>query len=185
MKLKELTGLKFGRLTVLEREINQGKHVLWSCECDCGNKKNVISTNLLSGKVRSCGCLAIEKSTQRLLKLPRKIYEKGRGSANYLWNRYRQTAKKRDLPFELSKNLFFIMTSSDCYYCGLPPSLKVKGLRNNGEFHFNGIDRKDSNIGYIADNCVPACHWCNQAKNDYSYEDFKKWISFVRTGVRK
>lgn len=182
MKLKDITGLEFGRLKVLKREINQGKHVVWLCLCDCGRECKVISTNLLSGKVSSCGCLRIELATARLTNVKRKIYPKGQGSANYLWNRYRQTAKKKKINFELSKEDFKKITSSICHYCGLPPCLTVKGPRNNGYYTFNGVDRKNSEKGYFLENCVPACHWCNQAKSDYSYEEFLNWIDFVRRG---
>lgn len=38
-KCNDLTGQKFGRLTVLERSENQGRYVRWLCQCECGNKK--------------------------------------------------------------------------------------------------------------------------------------------------
>ncbi|MEN2467887.1 AP2 domain-containing protein [Ornithinibacillus sp. JPR2-1] len=54
----DLTGKKFGRLTVIERTSND-KHgkTRWLCECECGN--NVISygSDLNRGKTKSCGCI--------------------------------------------------------------------------------------------------------------------------------
>lgn len=32
------------------------RKVIWECECDCGNKCEVLSTNLTSGRTKSCGC---------------------------------------------------------------------------------------------------------------------------------
>lgn len=62
-KLKNLIGLKFGRLTVIDRAQNatDGK-VQWACQCDCGNPKIKIirGSDLKLGKVKSCGCLALE-----------------------------------------------------------------------------------------------------------------------------
>lgn len=57
-KLKDLTGQRFDRLTVLERAENskQGR-VSWRCRCMCGNVVTVLSTNLRTGHTRSCGCL--------------------------------------------------------------------------------------------------------------------------------
>lgn len=57
-----LVGQKFGKLTVLKRVENRiyknGKSVvMWKCLCDCGNIHYVESSNLKSGKVKSCGCL--------------------------------------------------------------------------------------------------------------------------------
>jgi len=37
MKLKNLTGQKFGRLTVQKRAPNHGRRTRWECTCDCGN----------------------------------------------------------------------------------------------------------------------------------------------------
>ena len=37
---------------------------------------------------------------------------------------------------------------------------------------YNGLDRKDNNIGYSLDNCIPACHTCNRMKMDLSYDEF-------------
>ena len=54
---KDLTGQKFGRLTVIERAENssQGK-AHWLCKCDCGNLVEVSSVDLTHNKVKSCGC---------------------------------------------------------------------------------------------------------------------------------
>ena len=40
-------------------------------------------------------------------------------------------------------------------------------------FTFNGIDRKNNNLGYTYDNCVTACTTCNKAKNSMTIEEFK------------
>lgn len=49
---KDLTGQRFGRLTVIER---QGGY-RWLCKCDCGNTATPLTNALLSGKTKSCGC---------------------------------------------------------------------------------------------------------------------------------
>lgn len=58
-QIKDLTGKKFGRLTVLERDIEGSKHgrVKWFCRCDCGNIVSVIGNNLGRNNTMSCGCL--------------------------------------------------------------------------------------------------------------------------------
>ncbi len=54
----DLTGQKYGKLTVLERVENIGYgQVSWLCQCDCGNKTIVTSNALRSGNTKSCGCL--------------------------------------------------------------------------------------------------------------------------------
>ena len=57
----DLTGKKFGMLTVLDRAtpIRQGGmlRTRWNCECDCGNMAIVRTESLRIGNTRSCGCL--------------------------------------------------------------------------------------------------------------------------------
>lgn len=45
-----------------------------------------------------------------------------------------------------------------------------------GPVRYNGIDRKNSNVGYTAANCVPACRRCNLAKREDSVSEFVGWI---------
>jgi hypothetical protein len=69
MKMHDLTGQKFGRLTVIERaENNQNNKVMWRCKCDCGNEAVVIGSRLYTGKTKSCGCLIREKTIERSTK---------------------------------------------------------------------------------------------------------------------
>lgn len=57
-KLKDLTGQKFGRLTVLYKLNNYHKRgAYWLCVCKCGNLKEVFGRDLRRGSTRSCGCL--------------------------------------------------------------------------------------------------------------------------------
>ena len=60
-KREDLTGQRFGRLTVIEMGPDhispQGRHITrWYCQCDCGNIKLVYGQGLKSGGTVSCGC---------------------------------------------------------------------------------------------------------------------------------
>ena len=56
-KKVDLTGQRCGMWTVLgESGRDNDRNVLWNCRCDCGNKKDVPSNTLKSGKTTSCGC---------------------------------------------------------------------------------------------------------------------------------
>lgn len=60
-KFIDISGHKFGRLTVVQRvENDKYGNVMWFCICECGKYKNVLGTDLRQGKVRSCGCLHSE-----------------------------------------------------------------------------------------------------------------------------
>lgn len=56
-RLNDLTGQKFGMLTVIDRAPNKGKSVAWNCICDCGKHVIVDSYSLTSSHTKSCGCL--------------------------------------------------------------------------------------------------------------------------------
>lgn len=59
IKMNDLTGKKFGRLTAIEptdRKASNGS-IIWKCVCDCGNINLVDSGSLTKGRVKSCGCL--------------------------------------------------------------------------------------------------------------------------------
>jgi hypothetical protein len=57
--LLDLTGRRFGLLTVLRRK-HDGKRMHWWCRCDCGTEKIVQSVALRSGSTKSCGCAKSE-----------------------------------------------------------------------------------------------------------------------------
>ena len=59
----DLTGQKFGRLTVLDfYGSDKRRESIWRCRCECGNITNVLSSNLRKGYTKSCGCLQKEKA---------------------------------------------------------------------------------------------------------------------------
>lgn len=63
-KTKDLTGQKFGKLSVIEFVGIQNHKAMFKCKCECGKecvKQGVLLTN---GKTKSCGCLA-EKNTDQ------------------------------------------------------------------------------------------------------------------------
>lgn len=63
MKLKDLTGKKFGQLTVLYKLHNYSKkRVHWLCACACGSLTEVRSDHLVNNKIISCGCNRIKHS---------------------------------------------------------------------------------------------------------------------------
>lgn len=65
-KLVDLTGKKYGRLTVVGPASSRlGPHRRWECVCRCGRKSTVSGAHLRSGNTTSCGCR--KRETQREL----------------------------------------------------------------------------------------------------------------------
>ena len=68
--LIDITGQRFGRLTVIERsyaKTNQ-TNARWICRCDCGGVTSALGTTLRRGETKSCGCLRKELSKEILTK---------------------------------------------------------------------------------------------------------------------
>lgn len=60
----DLTGLNFGRWTVLDFSHNVDCRYYWKCKCRCGSIKLVLGDTLRSGKSLSCGCLQRDTATK-------------------------------------------------------------------------------------------------------------------------
>lgn len=80
MLRKDLTGQKFGRLTAIEpgspaKIGKKRKHrTTWICECECGNRITVMTSNLLRGNSTSCGCKTLFDEKYNFVDLTGKIF---------------------------------------------------------------------------------------------------------------
>lgn len=71
-RILDLTGQRFGRLTVVELshkvQTPTGKRFYWQCVCDCGNETTVTVGSLRGGNTKSCGCYKLEQLAARSTK---------------------------------------------------------------------------------------------------------------------
>lgn len=144
--IKDLTNQKFGRLTATKSiGSNKNKQRVWYCVCDCGNIKNVVAADLLSGNTRSCGCLHDEGASERFGK------HHGAGTILYrTWKNMKQRCYKPN-------------NKKYCNYGGKGVRICEQWLNDFGSFqewsHQNGykegltIERKDPNGNYEPANC--------------------------------
>jgi len=98
-----------------------------------------------------------------------------------LLRNYRDAAKTRGLDWELPDEIFFGLLDQPCAYCGdALCNLQVITCRGyTYAYRYNGVDRKDSAIGYTEDNCVPCCGECNKAKSNTPYSQWMAWIDRI------
>lgn len=163
MRKLDLVNKRFGKLVVLNETKRRKNYLLRLCLCDCGQKKWITTSSLISGNTKSCGCWGGK-------------LEFGLAARNQVLFHYKFNAKRRNLLWKLTSVQFDILTAGQCFFCGRSARKVFKSRGNNGEFVYNGIDRLDNNKGYIFKNCVSCCEICNKAKNNLPLSDFLAWI---------
>lgn len=144
-KRLELTGQRFGRLTVSGfAGVNKRKTTLWVCSCDCGGTVTVVGTSLVSGNTKSCGCIGREKTTRRNTTHGKRytrlytIWSGMRQRCNYKYNKcYNQYGGRGIKVYSDWKSFqnFYNWSVKNGYRDGL------------------SIDRIDNDKGYSPDNC--------------------------------
>ena len=60
----DMTGHRYGKLTVLKQVDKMGTHIRWKCRCDCGKETICKANTLRMGSALSCGCYHIQRATE-------------------------------------------------------------------------------------------------------------------------
>lgn len=175
-KRLDLTGKVLEFLTVIDfAHIGKDRRSYWNCLCICGKKVIISSYFLFDGSRSSCGC------KRRYLQTLKRGLELPELACKNIFNDYRAGAKNKNREFNLDFEYFSDLLKSNCFYCGSPPLLNKTVENGYGKLtiKYNGIDRKNNNIGYTVENCVTACKICNYAKKAMTYEDFIAWLDRI------
>jgi len=154
---KNLTGDVIGDLTILGLSHFAGDRSYWRARCVCGKEVIALRNNLQQRRSQSCGC-------KRRKKIAFTAFES-------LFGNYKCQARKRRILFELTKDQFLFLVSGPCFYCGTMNSNMTK-RPSGSSFSSNGVDRQNNLVGYVFENCVSCCRWCNRAKSDLTSEQF-------------
>lgn len=136
------------------------------CLCICGNTKEYRRELILKNKITNCGCLNKGKTNS---------HPKGEAYLTYLIKRCKEGVDRRCLgKIELSREEFKEIITKCCTYCGILPQTPTSkdSKTYNGVFPHNGIDRVNSDISYVLENCVSCCYTCNIMKNDNTLNYF-------------
>lgn len=176
-KMNDYTGKKYGYLTVIKFigkvKKTKGNNYIWLCKCQCGNEKNLNIHDVKRGGISSCGCYRSKLQSDIKRKPP------GVAAMNNLYNIYMKICvNERGYKFELTKDEFFYLTKSNCYYCNKPPS-QIKKAKYS-DYVYNGIDRVDNSEGYLKNNVVACCKECNSNKSGISKELVVKVYNFLK-----
>lgn len=152
-RVNDLTGNKFGMLTVVSRgpSSKSGK-ATWFCKCDCGNTKNnpVLGYDLCSGRVKSCGCLykTSNKGTNKKHGMTdTKLYR--------VWSSMKHRCYyKKGSEFKNygGRGIFVCDEWKDDFMSFYLWAIK-NGYKENDDRREFTIDRIDTNAGYSPSNC--------------------------------
>ena len=148
MKLIDLKGKKFNRLTVLEY-IGKSK---WLCKCDCGNLTTVIAPKLKSGHTKSCGCYNKEKVSERMKEIAKQNFTKHHKCSHNLYIRW-QAMKRRCETEHYKKKGITICEQWESNFENF-----YNWAINNGYKKELSLDRINNNDGYYPNNC----RWTNR-----------------------
>lgn len=114
-KFRDLTGQKFGRLTVIDRAPDRiykdgKKRTMWNCVCDCEEHNHVVVSlaNLTSGGTKSCGCLKKETSANN-----GKKYKGISNLKNKKYNEYDLDSKEYGIGYTSNTNKPFLFDKED------------------------------------------------------------------------
>lgn len=151
MKYKDLTGRRFGRLTVIE--LAAVNRVRWKCLCDCGQTKVILADSLSTGRSISCGCFRKADAVRRAT-----VHGMHESKEHIAW----QNAKARCIPGSRTHK----------YYYGRGITMCVEWLNDFQAFYDHigpcppglTLDRIDNNRGYEPGN-VRWADCTTQARN--------------------
>lgn len=183
-------GNKINELTIGQQIEKRGDFFYVLCTCSCGIEKFIRLYNLASGKAISCGhtSYASEHQAKRSRKQDPQLT-----TIKRLYKSY-----KREPGDTLTLEEFIQLSQKQCYYCGSPPLKSYNYFTapdykkvasqfsiENGTYVWNGIDRIDSSLPHIFDNCISCCYICNRAKSNMSVKEFYAWIAKISDHIKR
>lgn len=172
---KDLTGKRFGRLIAISYDIRPSgpsgqPKTFWMCKCDCGNIKEIMASQLMTGKTISCGCYHKEVTKMiktkhgchgmRIYNIWGKMLARVQNPKNNEYHNYGArgiTVCERWLNFQNFKE--------DMY------EKYLKHVQDHGKKNTT-IERIDNNKGYEPSNCK----WVTLAEQGLNKRNNKRYL---------
>lgn len=173
--LDDLIGEKHGQLVVIERATSVRGVAHYRCQCKCGREVVAQGTRIRQKRTTRCVHCARGEGGKARRKAP------GEAARNRLVSTYRNTARHKNLAFDLPREIMYHLFAQECFYYGRPPgqTLAARPGHQHGTFTYNGIDRLVNTKGYVLFNVVACCHECNFRKGANDVGPFLSWVARV------
>lgn len=143
-KAIDLTGMRFGRLTVVSKTRSKSGRVAWKCKCDCGNESIPLTTDLIKNRIQSCGCYHKDRTSE--------IFKKHGQYKTRLYRIWGNMIQRCSNPKNDNYHLYGAKGVSVCDEWKDFASF-CKWAIENGYADNLSIDRKENDKGYSPDNC--------------------------------
>lgn len=149
---KDLTGLVFGMLLVIEKSCRNGTKArgYWICKCECGTTCEVRTDHLESGAISSCGCYGRERRLQGITS-----HGHSKDRLYMVWNDMKNRCKNKKLPCYKNYGGRGIKVCKEWQddFMSFREWAMANGYDENAEFMKCTIDRVDNNGDYCPENC--------------------------------
>jgi hypothetical protein len=144
-KLVDMTGQRWGRLTVDALDCIAPGGAMWRCTCACGRKVRARGYHIRTGKIASCGCLLSDVMSQI-----KRTHGQTETSEYRIWGLMRQrcgnpsNASFKDYGARGIRVCSRWEDSFEAFFADMGPRPTPK----------HTIERKDNNAGYSPSNCI-------------------------------
>ena len=167
MRGSDLTGKKFGKLTVKELVGTKNGIRYWLCECDCGTSKEIRRDHLTKNITKSCGCGAHPSKSE---------HKSWRGYGEIpldFYSNIKRGAISRCIEFNISIEYLWDIFLKQNRRCALSGKLLYFGRTvKDKKTQTVSVDRINSDIGYIDGNVQWVDKTINIMKNKLNETDF-------------
>lgn len=143
-KIKDISGHRFGQLTVLEFSHKSNSRAYWHCICDCGEKTVSRGDSLRLGKANSCGHDRLKNAVQSTIKRCTK-HGMHKSPTYSSW----MAMKNRCTNNHKSSHIYSLLKICDRWAYSFENFLFDMGERPEGKT----LDRIDNSLGYFKENC--------------------------------